>query len=391
MSNLVIVCIWQQNTKLRSISETATILRLSSSSMNMRLVRLRTRLIRSCLSLGLLALPAITMAQTAQTSFTDIPANSPLAEATEFLRTNNVISGYPDGSFRPNQRVNRAEALKIIIAPLIKKEALAQLTATTFSDVKTGDWYLPYVEAARQNSIIDGPPAKSAFNGAKPVTKMEFIKMLLLAFRVDPTAYSEIRLPLAQDVTDPDAWFYPYLRYALTSSMTMITGSGTLEPARELTRGDTALLLYRFLMYRSGKRTQALLSETESEILIILGSLKENNAPQAAFASARALLAARGASTGAPNQPIVQGALKITEAFRAIVRAYEAGMSQQFDESIRLCGDAWNLATRAKELSPDLASLSDQVQALAKNLAESARTAKAGGTPSAAPSSAPTK
>jgi len=323
-------------------------------------------------------LPSFTQAQ--ETAFKDVPSGSAVAEAAEYLRSVGVLSGYADGTFRPNQKVNRAEAIKIIIAPLLKKEALDQLTATPFTDIKAGDWYLPYVEAARQNSIVDGPPAKAAFNGTKPVTKMEFIKMILLAYQIDPTAYSEITLPLATDVTDPTAWYYPYLRYAITASMTMITGEGTFAPGRELTRGDTALVLYRFLMYRNGKRTQALLSEAESEILIVLGSLKESNPEQAEFASARALLAARGANAGAPNQPLVQGALKITEAFRSIVRAYRAGINQQFDESIRLCGDAWNLATRGKELSPSLASLSDQVQTLAKNLADSARAAKTGTT-----------
>jgi len=351
----------------------------------MQLKNLSAQLSLVICGISLLLSPILTQAQTP--NFKDIPADSPLTEAANFLRTNNIISGYDDGTFRPNQKVNRAEALKLIIAPLLKKEALAALTTTTFSDVKTGDWYLPYVEAARQNSIIDGPPAKVAFNGTKPVTKMEYIKMLLLAYRIDPNAYSEIRLPLSADVTDPTAWFYPHLRYALTASMTMVTKEGTLDPGKELTRGDTALILYRFLMYRSGKRTQALLSEAESEILIVLGSLKENNATQAEFASARALLAARGANAGAPNQPIVQGALKITESFRAIVRAYQAGMTQQFDEAIRLCGDAWNLAARAKELSPNMANLTDQVQALAKSLAESARTAKTA--PPPAPPTAP--
>jgi len=321
-------------------------------------------------------LPSVAVAETA--TFKDIPSGSPVAEAAEYLRGVGVLSGYPDGTFRPGQKVNRAEAIKIIIAPLLKAEALSQLTTTPFTDIKTGDWYLPYVEAARQNSIVDGPPAKTAFNGTKPVTKMELIKMILLAYRIDPNSYSEISLPLSSDVPDPTAWYYPYLRYAITASMTMITNEGTFDPGRELTRGDTALILYRFLMYRNGKRTQALLSEAESEILIVLGSLKENNPEQAEYASARALLAARGANAGAPNQPIVQGALKITEAFRAIVRAYRAGLNQQFDESIRLSGDAWNLAARGKELSPGLANLSDQVQTLAKNLAESARAAKAG-------------
>ena len=72
--------------------------------MKMRFKKLGTKLACCGLSFGLLALPAIAMAQTVQSSFKDIPANSPLAEAAEFLRTNNVISGYPDGTFRPNQR-----------------------------------------------------------------------------------------------------------------------------------------------------------------------------------------------------------------------------------------------------------------------------------------------
>lgn len=328
---------------------------------------------------GFFLIPSVAAAE-----FKDIPADSPVLEAAQYLQSVGVLNGYPDGTFRPNQQVNRAEAVKLVIAPLLKAEALTQLTATPFGDVKPGDWYLPYVEAARQNSVVDGPPGKTAFNGTQPVQKMEFIKMLLLAYRVDPNAYSEIRLPLSSDVQDPAAWYYPYLRFALTASMTMITQDGTLDPGRELTRGDTAVILYRYLMYRNGKRTQALLSEAESEILVVLGSLKENNPDQAAFASARALLAARGANAAAPNQPIVQGALKITEAFRAIVRAFQAGTAHEFDETIRLCGDAWNLAGRAKELSPDLGNLADQVQTMAKNLADSARTLKVNPPPPAA-------
>ncbi|MDD4628860.1 MAG: S-layer homology domain-containing protein [Candidatus Peribacteraceae bacterium] len=323
--------------------------------------------------------PVVSFAQSA--TFKDIPAGTPLAEAVTFLQSQGIIAGYADGTFRPNNKVNRAEAIKIIIAPLLKADALGQLKTTPFSDVKAGDWYLPYVEAARQNSIVDGPPAKTAFLGTQAVKKMEFVKMLLLAYRVDPNSYSEIRLPLSSDAADSAAWYYPYLRYALTSSMTMVSKDGLLEPARELTRGDTALLLHRFLMYRASRRTQALLSEAESEIIIVLGMLEANNLEQAEYASARALLAARGANASAPDTELVQGALKITESFRAIVRAYRAGVEKQFDESIRLSGEAWNLAARAQELSPTLAKLTEQVQGLSKKLADSARAAKAAPAP----------
>ncbi|MDD5751542.1 MAG: S-layer homology domain-containing protein [Candidatus Peribacteraceae bacterium] len=327
------------------------------------------------LSLGamLFLLPPLAAAE----GFKDIPAGTPLAEAVTYLQAQNIIAGYADGTFKPNQKVNRAEAIKIIIAPLLKPEALSQLTTSPFSDVKSGDWFLPYVEAARQNTIVDGPPSKPAFLGSQPVKKMEFIKMLLLAYRIDPNSYSEIRLPLSTDASDPAAWFYPYLRYAITSSMTMVSNQGTLDPGRELTRGDTALLLYRYLMYSAGRRTQALLSEAETEIVLVLNLLNPETIEQAEYASARALLAARGANATAPDETIVQGALKITEAFRAIVRSYRAGLNQQLDETIRLAGDAWNLAARGKELSPNLSNLCEQVQDIAKKLADGARGAKA--------------
>ena len=325
------------------------------------------------LGAALFLLPAFATAE----GFKDIPAGTPLAEAVTYLQSQNIISGYPDGTFKPDRKVNRAEAIKIIIAPILKPEALSQLTSSPFSDVKTGDWFLPYVEAARQNSIVDGPPTKPAFLGTQPVKKMEFIKMLLLAYRVDPNAYSEIRLPLSSDAADPAAWYYPYLRYAITSSMTMVSNQGTLDPARELTRGDTALILYRYLMFRAGRRTQALLSETETEIVLVLNLLNPESIDQAEFASARALLAARGANAAAPDESIVQGALKITEAFRAIVRAFRAGLNKQLDETIRLAGEAWTLAARGAELNPSLSNLSTQVQDIAKKLADGARQAKA--------------
>ncbi|MBM3227424.1 S-layer homology domain-containing protein [Candidatus Peribacteria bacterium] len=323
------------------------------------------------LSFGLLSARA--HAQTA--SFTDLSPDHPVYAAGEYLKSKGIISGYSDGSFKPDKGVIRAEAIKIIVAPLLDSASLAQITTSPFSDVKQGDWFLGYVEAARQNGIVDGPPEKTAFNGGNPVLKAEFFKMLQQAHSAKPLeTLSEIQLPLAPDVGSPSDWFYPYMRYAIASSMTMIGADGLLRPDRPLTRGDCALILHRFLMYKEGRRTQALLSEAESEIIIILGALDKNDIVTAEHASARGLLAARGAHLIKPDEPIVQGALKTAEAFRALVRAYRAGLNKDYEQVTKLAGDAWNLSTRAKELAPNLAGISDQVQKIAKGMADSART-----------------
>lgn len=339
---------------------------------------LHRALVVPVLGLGLVLPATIALAQAPQQSFSDVPSNHLAFQAVEYLKEKGIIAGYSDGTFRPDKKVNRAEAVKIIVAPLIPADQLPHLTAAAYNDVPIEAWFAPYVEVARTKlGIVDGPPKTTVFYGERPVKKAEFLKMLLLAHKIDPGAYGEIRLPLAADVTNPDEWYYPYMRYALTASITMVSSDGLLVPGRELARADVALILHRLLMYREGRRTQALLSESETEITNILGFIGKNDIQNAELASARALLAARGAHASQPTIPLVQAALKITESFRTLVRAYRAGISRQFDDTIALAGEAWNLAAKGGALHRELASIAEKVQQIAKTMADNARTLKA--------------
>lgn len=293
-----------------------------------------------------------------------------------YLREKGILQGYADGTFRPNQPVNRAEAVKILVAPLVKPDELATYSsASVFSDVASDAWFKPYVEAARVKlGIVDGPPKKTAFNGGNPVQKAEFLKMLPLSQGADPTTiFSEIRQPLAGDVISADDWYFPYMRYAIASSMTMVGQNGLLAPAKELTRSEVAMLMYRYLMFKQGRRTQALLSETESEIVNILELLENNNLDQAEYASSRALVAARGALLSKPDEPIIKGALKISEGFQALVQGYRAGVQGNLSEVIRLAGVAWQMGDSAKTFDSNLTTLATQMQTIASNMADEAR------------------
>lgn len=310
----------------------------------------------------------------AQQSFSDVPSTHPAYAAVEYLKTQGIVSGYNDGTYQPEKSVNRAEAVKIIVGALIANDALSKNDSSPFTDVPGDAWFLPYVETARSRNIIDGPPKKTAFLGSNQVILVEFLKILETAYGVDAAnTYSEIRLPLASDAQNPDEWFYPYLRYAMSASMVMIEKDGLLHPAKPLTRGETAILIHRFLMYREARRVQALLSEAETEIVVVLNMLENNDITQAEYASARALLAARGAHASKGDAPIVVGALKITESFRTLVRAYRAGVNQDFNEVVRLSKEAWDLAENAKSREASLTDLANQVQVIAGNMADSAR------------------
>ncbi len=328
-------------------------------------------------SIALAAAP-LTFAQSAA-SFSDLPTTHPAYAAVEYLKSQGIIQGYADGTFKPNQTVNRAEAVKILVAPLVSSADLAAMTTSSYTDVPAGSWYLSYVELANQKMhIIDGPPKSSVFRPTLPVTKAEYFKLLELSQGADPAgAYKEIRLPMSSDVQNPDDWFYPYMRYALASSMMTVNVDGTLAPAKTLTRSDVAIFLYRYLMFKQNRRTQALLSETENEIVNVLQQLDAKDSDQASFASARALIAARGALTSKPDEPLVKGALKIAEGFQMLVQAYKAGAEGRLEDVLKLAGDAWKTAEKAREFSPSLATLATQMQTIAKNMADSARALQA--------------
>lgn len=328
---------------------------------------------------ALLAIATTASAQVA--SFTDLPAGHQAYDAVQYLASRGILKGYDDGSFRPDQKVTRAEALKMIVT----STDVSQLPDNNsgFVDVPADAWYDPFAAyAAETLNIINDPTTSPEFRGASNVTKAEFLKMFLLAQKENPSgAYAEISLPLSTDAQDVTAWYYPFMRFAISSSMIMVQADGTLNPSQGLTRAQVALLMNRYFMYKQGRRTQALLSACETDLVNVLKMLEEQSLDQTKFASARALVTARGALTASPDAPIVQGAVKTAEAFRSLVRGYDAGSRGEFEEAIRLSKEAWTLADKAKEKSTALADLSAQIQTIAANLADTARESQAGTTP----------
>jgi hypothetical protein len=47
--------------------------------------------------------------------FTDVPKDYPYYEAINYAKENNIVNGYDDGTFRPDNKISREEFIKIII------------------------------------------------------------------------------------------------------------------------------------------------------------------------------------------------------------------------------------------------------------------------------------
>jgi hypothetical protein len=134
-----------------------------------------------------------------------------------------IISGYTDGTFRPDQPVTRGEMARLIIAALEMDDEAIQIYASGLSDVGK-HWAKGYVGYADKLDIVTGYPDKT-FKPQNNVSYYEVITMLVRAL-----GYT--------DVTG--AWPNNYESKAI--------GIGLLEDklsagSSQATRGEVALLL----------------------------------------------------------------------------------------------------------------------------------------------------
>ena len=106
-------------------------------------------------------------------------------EAVDACTALNIIGGYPDGSFKPEGNITRAEVTKMICVALNggKEPAVSTNTTPTFSDVRgnaNAAWAEGYIESCAAQGIVSGVGG-GKFAPAGNVTGTQLAKMLLVA------------------------------------------------------------------------------------------------------------------------------------------------------------------------------------------------------------------
>lgn len=154
--------------------------------------------------------------------FLDVKENTTNKDAILYLQEQGIIKGYDDGTFKPKKAVNRAEFLKIIIeGSLIPLDVSDEVP---FPDIDYGEWYAPYVKKAFAEGWINGYP-DGTFKPDQTINKVEALKILGKAQNwpiesIDPQDYND----LYEDI-DPSQWYAPYVTYAKQNKYLEETGS----------------------------------------------------------------------------------------------------------------------------------------------------------------------
>ncbi len=112
----------------------------------------------------------------------DIEITSWTEEAIEELIDQGVLAGNPDGSFAPNRQLNRAEVSKIIV--LMTKVELKTSGGPHFPDVSPDAWYYDYIETMYHYEWINGYP-DGLFRPEAGINRAEIAKMIVKASEIE--------------------------------------------------------------------------------------------------------------------------------------------------------------------------------------------------------------
>lgn len=111
-------------------------------------------------------------------AFPDVPPSLEGYEAIIALRDRGIIAGYPDGRFWPDRGINRAEFIKMLVAGFRADAVRGEVRC--FADV-SDEWFAPFVCAAKRLGWVSGYP-DATFRPSQRVNRAEAMKIIVEVF-----------------------------------------------------------------------------------------------------------------------------------------------------------------------------------------------------------------
>lgn len=178
---------------------------------------------------------------------TSMPAANPFKdlEDTHWAKDNmlelvdkKVLTGYPDGTIKPDLEVTRAE-MAVIIAKAIGLVP-AENPDLKFKDKdQIGDWAAGYIQAAVENNIIVGYE-DNTFRPSNKLTREEMIVMVMKAYKYEPVQAPELAFA---DKGDIGSWSIGYVAKAVEMKLVAGYPDNTFRPKKNVTRAEVSTVI----------------------------------------------------------------------------------------------------------------------------------------------------
>lgn len=176
------------------------------------------------------------------TSFKDLDSCQWAVEAIDYLKQNRIVAGKADGIFAPNDPVTREEFVKMMVLALGVHNPNAE---STFLDVPAGHWSSSYIQSAMDAELVYGID-DTHFGLGEKISRQDMSVMVYRAMAETAGAAAEVELAFADagDIAD-----YAREAVAQLNQMGIINGISETEfaPRAELTRAQAAKVVYEMV------------------------------------------------------------------------------------------------------------------------------------------------
>ncbi|MBI5700789.1 S-layer homology domain-containing protein [Candidatus Saganbacteria bacterium] len=152
----------------------------------------------------------------------------------------NIVTGYPDGSFRPEGNITRAEMAALLMrAEIPNPNGKIQNNGIKFIDIKFKHWASKFIADAAAAKVVEGYTDKT-FRPNGNITRAEGVAMISRFAKVPLEAYGG-QFP---DINDKH-WASSIISGSFKAGLLGYLSGKAFEPKRMLTRAEAVEILYR--------------------------------------------------------------------------------------------------------------------------------------------------
>lgn len=174
-------------------------------------------------------------------TFNDVPDGDWAEEAIKELASKGIIEGYGDGSFRPNNDMNRGE-----VAALLTR--FLGIEPTGEGSINDSDgWSDGYINALVVNGLVKGY-GNNEYHPSDSITRAEFV--VILARAIDKGLIARPTTTTQRTFTDSDVfpeWATDAINLAAQYGIIQGYDDGSFGPDRPITRAEVAIILFRLM------------------------------------------------------------------------------------------------------------------------------------------------
>ena len=190
----------------------------------------------------------MTPSPTLAANLSDIPSDYWASPFIKALAARNIVSGFPDGTFRPNQSVSRAE-FAAMIQKAFNQDPVRQISPQGFRDVPAGFWASSAIQEAYETGFMSGYPG-NLFLPNQQIRKVEAIVALTtgLGLQTSENPLAVVNTYYTDASAIPN---YALNNVAAATEANIVVNYpnvNRLNPLDPLTRAEASAILYQALV-----------------------------------------------------------------------------------------------------------------------------------------------